>query len=407
MGSFLTRGQDAAVAAVARHIAAERPPHALLLVGPAGVGKTTLALDLAAGLVCLADDPGARPCRGCAACRKLVHGNHPDLHRLAPEGAGGQIKLGQVQSLQSALALMPAEGRFRIAIVEAAHRLNPDAQNAFLKTLEEPPARVSLILCVDDETPILPTVRSRCARLRLAQLSIEAMTALIVERGVADASRAATVARLAAGRPGIALALASEPEAMLIEARLARASLDLVRADRRERLGAITPLLTDAAAYLEAVERGAAAAERLRDGDGSVDSARPTERPARGGAEPDGASESDDEQAGADPEPRPTKGRAMQPAQRRQAALRLLSLWRDLGRDLALAAAGARAEIARLDLVEELERAAVGVDRGGIATFLARVDALAGAIDAYANPDLVVDVLALAWPHASGVSVAA
>src|SRR6188508_1518247 len=123
---LLTRGNPAAQRLVERAIESGRPPHALLLVGPEGVGKTTLALDLAAGLLCLASDPVDRPCRTCAACRKVEHGNHPDLHRLAPEGAGQQIRIGQVQQLTSDLSLLPLEGRFRLAIIEKAQRLNED-----------------------------------------------------------------------------------------------------------------------------------------------------------------------------------------------------------------------------------------------------------------------------------------
>ena len=122
MGSFLTRGQSSALGLVRRAVERERPPHALLLAGPPGVGKTTLALDLAAGLLCLADDPRERPCRACAACHKIEHGNHPDLHILRPEGAGQQIRVGQVQALAAELALLPLEGRFRVAIIEAAQR---------------------------------------------------------------------------------------------------------------------------------------------------------------------------------------------------------------------------------------------------------------------------------------------
>src|SRR4051794_16092150 len=107
MAELDTRGHVPAVAAVRRFIDRGRAPHALLISGPDGVGKTTLALDLAAGLLCLAADPRERPCRGCAACRKVAHGNHPDLHRVAPDGAGEQIRLPVIQALLSELALMP------------------------------------------------------------------------------------------------------------------------------------------------------------------------------------------------------------------------------------------------------------------------------------------------------------
>ena len=87
-----TRGQAVALAG-AEAMLASHVPHALLLVGPAGVGKTTLALDLAAALLCVDPIPARRPCRVCRACRAVDHGNHPDLHRLGPTGAGAVIRI--------------------------------------------------------------------------------------------------------------------------------------------------------------------------------------------------------------------------------------------------------------------------------------------------------------------------
>ena len=106
----------------------------------------------------------------------MASGNHLDLHRLAPTGPGGQIKIGDAinpdqgtaRHLISELSLLPAEGGARVAIIEQAHRANDDAQNALLKLLEEPPAGVTIILCADDEECLLTTVRSRCARVRLS-----------------------------------------------------------------------------------------------------------------------------------------------------------------------------------------------------------------------------------------------
>ena len=357
MGELRTRGQASASAAVERAIASERPPHAVLMVGPPGVGKTTLGLDLAAGLLCLAEDPADRPCRACSACHKVDHGNHPDLHRLRPAGAGQQIRLAQVQGLTTDLALLPLEGRFRVALIEQAQRLNPDAQNALLKTLEEPGDRVCLILAADESANLLPTLVSRCARLRLGPLSTAQVVDLLTTAGVADAPKAATLAHLSGGRPGVALMLAGQPDVILIHGRVARSLLDLVAAPPRVRLAAVAALLEDGTALAAA-------------------------------------------QTGDDTEEEAAAGQRGAPAQRRAAISQLLAIWRDLARDLALAAHGGRAELRQPELLVELEAAASRVDPADLTAFVGRIDSSVAALEAYANPDLLLDTLLLAWPRA-------
>lgn len=373
---MLSRGHPVPVAAVRRWIERERPPHALLLVGPDGSGKTTLALDLAAGLLCLDADPAARPCRVCAACRKIEHGNHPDLHRLAPEGAGDQIRLGAVQALTAELALLPMEGRIRVALIEDAHRLNPDAQNALLKVLEEPVGAACIVLAADDAAALLPTVVSRTARLRLGPVPASVIVDLLGERGLADPGRATALAVAADGRPGIAIALSGQPESAIVQARLARMLLDLLGADRRTRLAAVAELVA-AGATLDAAARVTPAADvGASDGD-AAPAARPR-TPRRSAT--------------------PTSSKP-QPAERRRAALRVIAAWREVGRDLAVVAGGGRREVRQLDMLEDLEAAAAaGVDPAALVAFLERLDALGAAIEEYANPELVLDALMLAWP---------
>lgn len=378
-GGLLTRGHPLALAAVRRSIERGRAPHAILLIGPRAVGKTTLAMDLAAGLLCLDQDPAARPCRACAACRKVEHGNHPDLHRLTPEGAGDQIRIGQVQALITDLSLMPMEGRTRVAIIESAHRLNPDAQNALLKTLEEPTGAACMILCADDPATILPTVASRSARFRLGPVPVADVAALLVDRGLADASRAAGLAVASGGLPGIAVALARSPDALLIHDRLARQLTDLLAADVRTRLDSAGSLMADGAA-LDAALNG----EMPTDGDPDEDAPAPAPKRRAAAATSTPASK---------PPKRP------QPAERRRAARRVLTTWREVGRDLAVVAGGARPRIRQLDLLEELDTAAPLVDSRELVAFLDRLDGLVAAIDAYASPELVLDDLLLRWPR--------
>jgi DNA polymerase-3 subunit delta' len=343
------------VAAVARVVRDERPPHALLLLGPRGCGKTTLAMDLAAGLLCAAADPAARPCRECVACRKVAAGNHPDLHILEPEGAGEQIRIGQVQQLIGELALTAMEGRYRVAVISAAHRLNADAQNALLKTLEEPGPATCLVLCADDQAALLPTVISRTVRLRLALLPVESLSRLIVEEGWADASQARALAIAAGGRPGMARTLAARPEASQARARIGRTLLALSSADRRERLAAAAGLISDGS-VVDAALRGTVVPSTSR----------------------------------------------LEPAERRRALLAVIEAWRDLGRDLAVAARGGAEAIRDLDQLEELLVTGPGLDRAALLHFLDRLDGLTVAIEGYANPELVLDALLLAWPRLAG-----
>lgn len=352
-GLFLTRGHAGALRAVARAVRTEHPPHALLLVGPRGVGKTTLALDLAAGLLCLAQDAAQRPCRTCSACRKVAGDNHADLHLIEPEGAGEQIRIGQVQQLASDLALTAMEGRFRIAVITSAQRLNPDAQNALLKTLEEPGPATCLILCADDAAPLLPTVLSRAARLRLAPASIETLTQLLVAGGYAEPAHARALAIASGGRLGIAITLSGQPDAVLARARVSRTLLELVGADRRARLGAAADLISDAAA-VDAAMRGQV----------------------------------------------PPMSKRLQPVERRRAIGQIIEVWRDLGRDLAVAARGSGHGVRDLGQLEEFLDLASRVDQTALRRFLDRLDRLMLALEGYASPELTLDALLLSWPRA-------
>jgi DNA polymerase-3 subunit delta' len=240
--------------------------------------------------------------------------------------------------------------------------MNIDAQNALLKTLEEPPGRVALILAADDSAGLLATVVSRCARARLGPVATEPITELLAERGLADASRAAALARLASGRPGVAMALAAQPEAMVVQARLAAALLDLLGADRRRRLAAPPELLADAVELLRATS-GRADEEDA-----------PSHRSANAAAK-------------------------VSPAERRAAAAQLLAVWRDVARDLAVATRGGARELRQHELLDDLARAGKSIDPTDAALFLDRLEAVSRALDAYANPELALDALLLAWPR--------
>ncbi|MBA2373211.1 MAG: AAA family ATPase, partial [Chloroflexi bacterium] len=346
---------------------------AILLSGPGGVGKTTLALDLAAGLLCVAPDRATRPCGVCRGCRMVAHGNHPDVHLLGPEGVGRQIVIGGgdgrargVRDLVGELSLMPVEGGCRVAVVEEAHRMNEDAQSALLKTLEEPPAGVTIVLCADEEERLLPTVRSRCARIRLGAVPARDIEAILAELAVADPPTAARLGRLAQGRPGAALAYARAPDAVVIRAEIVRILLDLVTARSGPRLAGMRDLLGRAA------ELGASLKAALGDEGGAQVS---------GGPEPD------------------VVARRTPAGERRDALVGLLSIWMDLTRDLALAELGEVRALRDPGLLEELKAASSGVPRDGYATFLRRLVRAAELLECNVAPELIADSLVLAWPR--------
>ncbi len=277
---------------------------------------------------------------------------------------------GTVRHLIRELARLPVEGRRRVAIVEGAERLNEDAQNALLKTLEEPPAGATLVLCADEAERLLPTVRSRTAVLRLGPVGIRAMEELLAGQGV-EPPRSARLARLADGRPGLAIALAGAPDAVRAREELARSILDLAGLGPAERLGAGRDLLARAADLA-----------RLGGAPGDVPASAPLAAAGADGGDPDA-------------DARPARGT---PAERREAAAALLATWTAVARDLAVVAAGARAAVRDPGLLDDLEPVAARIPTGAAAAFATRLARAAELLDANANPELLVDVLALAWP---------
>jgi DNA polymerase-3 subunit delta' len=158
---------------LARAIARGTLPPSLVFSGPAGVGKRLTATALAQALNCERPVPfgdGTDACGACNACTRIARGVHADVLVLEP-GESGTIKLDQVREAIERTGYRPFEGRRRLVAIDGADALNVEAQNALLKTLEEPPPASVFVLITDRPDVLLPTVRSRCQRLRFGPLS--------------------------------------------------------------------------------------------------------------------------------------------------------------------------------------------------------------------------------------------
>lgn len=187
-----------------RSVKAGRIAHAFLLTGPHGVGKKSCADLIARAILCQSDDP---PCGECPECKKYLAGSHPDVHVVTCEGRS--IYVDDIRALREKLALKPFSGVRHIAIIRQADRLTPQAQNALLKTLEEPTGDTVFFMITDQPGVLLPTVVSRCRPLRLFPLSMEKCAQALVENGISE-KNARELAGWAQGSVGRALEIAAD-----------------------------------------------------------------------------------------------------------------------------------------------------------------------------------------------------
>ena len=188
--------------------AADRLPHALLCVGPVGVGKHVFADRLVRSLLCRAPAEDGSPCGLCQGCRLVAAGSHSDYLCIAPEDVGKPIKIDQIRHLCDFLGYTSQFSGYKIALIRAAERMNLNAANSLLKTLEEPPA-ASLLILVSAQPARLPaTVRSRCQMLIFRKPDPEQARAWLAPR--IHNKDPALALNLSYGAPLLALAYAEE-----------------------------------------------------------------------------------------------------------------------------------------------------------------------------------------------------
>ena len=243
----------------------ERLPHALLMVGPPGIGKRALAEYFAQSLLCESPASNGHPCGECGGCRWFAEGNHPDFRAVIPEilqpdpelaaaaddTAGAEhgatksksapskvIKIGQIRALDGFFNIGTHRSGRRLLVVYPADALNTDAANALLKVLEEPPPATHFLLVTSRLSDVLPTIRSRCARLTIGQPDTSLVLEWLRGQGVRD-----PVAALAEAGGAPLFAAVEDPAAdlhdVLLGALCAARPLDpVVLAEKCEKAGA-------------------------------------------------------------------------------------------------------------------------------------------------------------------------
>ena len=330
-------GHRRIIALLSRSLAEERLPQSLLFAGARGVGKRRTAIALAEAINCLQPVTGTElprdACGTCASCKRIARGVHPDVLVVEP-GDMGSIKVEQIREVIDRAGYRPFEGKRRVVVIDEADAMAPFAQNALLKTLEEPPPASVFVLVSAAPDALLPTVLSRCQRLRFGELSADDVAKALVRDYEYDEKEARAAAADAGGSIGQALSAAS---------------VDV--AEARE----MAQLLLERAA-------------RLSDPSRRLELAR---------------------------EVTPTGGK-MTPAQERDqlsACLRAMaSLLRDIG---LLSAQGESAVLANADLAPQIRALASAFDSDRTVRAYASVDEALTALERNASPKVVADWLVL------------
>ena len=199
----------------------DKVSHAYLFHGPNHLGKKAIALEFIKLLNC--QNPN-KPCGICRSCRDIQKNTSPDLTIIKPEEiaaskkspakAGREIKINQIKKLQKNLSLCSYQAEIKAAIIDRAECMNQEAQNCFLKTLEEPSGKTVLILITEHAEALLPTILSRVEKIKFSLLPISKIESYLKEKGIEAAQE---IALISEGRPGVALNLSAHPELLVLQ----------------------------------------------------------------------------------------------------------------------------------------------------------------------------------------------
>jgi DNA polymerase-3 subunit delta' len=251
-----TKGQNETILLLENELAIGSLSHAYLLIGPKHIGKTTLSYDLAMAVNCFED---SKPCLKCTSCQRILKGLHSDIFYLGIENSFSnkdqktrtEISIDDIKKVQQYAGLPPYEGKYKVFIIDGADQLSIEAANCLLKTLEEPPANIIMLLLTTDETKVLPTIASRCQRINLKPLPAQMVEDILTQEYSADTTKVKLIARLSDGCPGWAISCLEDDSELQVRLKLLTDMDALMTANIGERFS-----------YIDQLENGRKSMER-------------------------------------------------------------------------------------------------------------------------------------------------
>lgn len=221
-------GHEKQIEAIRNSINNSRISHSYLFEGEEGLGKRDIALAFSKTLLC--KEGGDEPCNTCNSCIKFDGENHPDFKILAPDN--GLIKKSEIDKLINSMATSPFESKRKVLIIQDCDMMRLESQNALLKTLEEPPEYINIILITTSSTKILPTILSRCQIIKFYPLGSEKIVGLLVKDYGMDKDRAKFIADFTKGSLKKSIELAQDESFFHMREEIVKILDSLIKGDK-------------------------------------------------------------------------------------------------------------------------------------------------------------------------------
>lgn len=349
-------------------VASGRVSHAYLFCGPAGSNKTLAALAFAQGILCPKGPKGPRGgnCGACDTCGRIMRKKHPDVRMFEPEGAAGYL-VEQVRGIVADTALAPIQADRKVYILDRVDLLGVQAANAFLKTLEEPPADVVLILLARTRESVLPTIVSRCQVVPFRTIPVSEAAGIVVQNSGASLEQARVALQACDGSITRAVEFLKSNERLEFRARVLEVLACLRRADDWDVIGFAADLVVRVKLPLDTV-RAEQEAELAENADFLAKSAiRQIE----------------------------ARNKRQLTAKTAESLRQLTGITRSWLRDIMVQAAGASDQVVNADVRPSIEEAAARTDAARAAAAIAAVRRCDVAISYNVSPETCIDAMLL------------